>query len=85
MTIHAWIFSRFALTILRPGTAGLFSYILDTMGPEAGFVIATLYWVSCWIGSVAVALAVTGYLSVVWPVVSKPPGTTIATIVIICC
>jgi arginine:agmatine antiporter len=71
------------LTILRPGTAGLFSYILDTMGPGAGFVIAALYWVSCWIGGVAVALAVTGYLSVFLPVVSKPPGTTIATIVII--
>jgi arginine:agmatine antiporter len=71
------------LTILRPGTAGLFSYILDTMGAGAGFVVASLYWVSCWVGNVAVALAVTGYLSVFVPAVSKAPGTTIATIAII--
>jgi len=71
------------LTILRPGTAGLFSYILETTGPGTGFVIATLYWAGNWVGGVAVALAVTGYLSVFLPVVSRPPGATIATIAVI--
>jgi arginine:agmatine antiporter len=71
------------LAILRPGAAGLFSCILDAIGPGAGFVIAAVYWVSCWVGCVAVALAVTGYLSVFLPIVARPPGATLATIAVI--
>ncbi|HEY1837110.1 MAG TPA: amino acid permease [Rhizomicrobium sp.] len=71
------------LAVINPGTQGLFSYIRDAFGPCAGFVVGALYWASCLVGMVAVALAVTGYLSVFVPTVAKPPGTTIATIAII--
>jgi arginine:agmatine antiporter len=71
------------LVILKPGGAGLFSYVGDALGPGAGFVSAVLYWFATWIGGVAVALAVAGYLSVFLPVVAKPPGLTIATIAIV--
>jgi arginine:agmatine antiporter len=67
----------------HPGTGGLFSYIHDAFGPCAGFVAGALYWASCVVATVAVALAVTGYLSVFVPLVGKPPGLTIATIVVI--
>lgn len=71
------------LAMVNPQTAGLFSYVRDAFGPCAGFVTAVLYWASCLVAAVAIALAVAGYLSVFVPVVAKPPGLTIATIAII--
>ena len=71
------------LAIANPGTGGLFSYIRDALGPCAGFVAGVLYWASCLVASVAIALAIAGYLSVFVPVVAKPPGLTIATIAIV--
>ncbi|MGA9796738.1 MAG: amino acid permease [Rhizomicrobium sp.] len=71
------------LAVINPGTQGLFSYIRDAFGPCAGFVTGAVYWAGCLVGMVAIALAVTGYLSVFVPAVAKPPGTTIATIAII--
>jgi arginine:agmatine antiporter len=77
----AGVFS--CLSVLKPGAAGLFSYIRDALGPGAGFVSGVLYWFACWIGGVAVALAVTGYLSVFLPAVARQPGTTISNLAII--
>ena len=71
------------LAILRPATAGLFSYVREEFGPAAGFVAGVIYWISCWVGNVAIALAVTGYLSVFVPVIAKPPGASIATAAIL--
>jgi len=71
------------LTIMKPGRPGLFSYVGDTLGPAAGFISAMLYWFALWIGGVAVALAVAGYLSAFLPAVAKPPGLTAITIVVI--
>ena len=71
------------LAIANPGAGGLFSYIRDALGPCAGFVAGVLYWASCLVASVAIALAIAGYLSVFVPVVAKPPGLTVATIAIV--
>ncbi|MGI8840363.1 MAG: amino acid permease [Caulobacteraceae bacterium] len=71
------------LAILRPGTAGLFSYVREAFGPAAGFVAGAIYWTSCWVGNVAIALAVTGYLSVFLPAIAKPPASGMATVAIL--
>lgn len=71
------------LAIANPRAAGLFSYVRDAFGPCAGFVIGALYWASCLVACVAIALAIAGYLSVFVPVLAKPPGLTIATIAIV--
>ena len=68
------------LSIASPGTTGLFSYVRDAFGPGAGFVSGVFYWASCIVAQVALALAVTGYLSVFLPFVAKPPGATISTL-----
>jgi arginine:agmatine antiporter len=68
------------LATASPGTAGLFSYIREALGPGAGFVAGAVYWASCLPANVAVALAVSGYLSVFVPRIAKPPGLTLATI-----
>jgi arginine:agmatine antiporter len=77
----AGVFS--CLVILSPGQVGLFTYIRDALGQPAGFIAAVLYWFAIWIGGVAVALAVTGYLSVFVPAVAKPPGMTVATVAVV--
>ena len=71
------------LALANPGAAGLFSYVRDAFGGCAGFVTGALYWASCLVAIVAIALAVAGYLSVFVPVIAKPPGLTIATIAVI--
>jgi arginine:agmatine antiporter len=80
-SILAGVFS--CLAILKPGAAGLFSHIRGALGSGVGFVSAVLYWFACWIGGVAVALAVTGYLSVFLSAVAKPPGTTISNLIVV--
>jgi arginine:agmatine antiporter len=71
------------LAIANPGAAGLFSHIRDAFGPCAGFVAGVLYWASCVVACVAIALGIAGYLSVFVPFAAKPPGLTITTIAIV--
>ena len=71
------------LAILNPGAKDLFSYIRDALGPAAGFVSGVLYWASCLVACVAVALAVTGYLSFFVPVLKSQQGTAIATALVL--
>jgi arginine:agmatine antiporter len=75
--VFAW------LALINPGTRGLFSYIRDAFGPLAGFVVGAIYWASCIIAAVAVALAVTGYLGVFVPFVATPTGMTISTVAVL--
>ena len=74
----AFVFA--ALAMADPSRPGLFSYIRDAFGPGSAFVIGALYWASCAIANVAIALAMSGYLSVFIPAVAKPAGSAIATI-----
>jgi arginine:agmatine antiporter len=71
------------LAVINPGTRGLFSYVRDAFGPCPGFVIGVLYWASCLVACVAIALAVTGYSAVYVPIVAKPPANTIVTTAVI--
>ncbi len=68
------------LAILRPRAPGLFAYVRDTLGPGAGFVAGVVYWAVCWVGNVPIAIGVTGYLSVFFPLVATPPASTLTTL-----
>ncbi|HWA03868.1 MAG TPA: amino acid permease [Rhizomicrobium sp.] len=71
------------LAIVSPGTRGLFSYAREAFGPCAGFVSGALYWIIILTACVAIATAVTGYLSVFVPAVAAQPGSTICTVAVI--
>src|SRR6185312_15012370 len=71
------------LTVISPGTRGLFSYVRESFGPGAGFVAGVLYWFTVLTACVAVATAVTGYLSVFIPAIAKPPMSTVCNVVVI--
>ena len=72
-----------ALVILRPGVDGVADYARLAAGRYAGFQSGFAYWVSNWIGTVAIALAVTGYMTVFLPALRSPVGSALATIAVI--
>jgi arginine:agmatine antiporter len=71
------------LAMADPNAKGLFAYIRDGVGSSVGFVVGVLYWASCLIACVAIALAVTGYLSVFVPAAAKPPVSDVVTVAVI--
>ena len=72
-----------ALVILRPEVDGVADYARIAAGRYAGFQSGFAYWVSNWTGTVAIALAVTGYLTVFLPAVRSPAASAAATIAVI--
>lgn len=67
------------LTTLRPGSDGLATLVGDRLGRVFGFQTAQFYWLTCWIGDIAVAVAVTGYLAFFFPVLREIWPGAIAT------
>ncbi|MEO8225110.1 MAG: amino acid permease [Gammaproteobacteria bacterium] len=56
------------LISLRPDSVGMVRQVRDGLGRFFGFHASLLYWVGGWVGNVAIAVAATGYLSVLFPV-----------------
>ena len=72
-----------ALVVLRPDVDGVADYARIAAGRYAGFQSGFAYWVSNWTGTVAIALAVTGYLTVFLPILRSPLASAGATIAVI--
>ncbi len=68
--VIAGVFAR--LGVLAPWAGGPYAFARATLGRYFGFQTNYIYWISCWIGNVGIALAVTGYLTVLVPAL-KPP------------
>lgn len=75
--VFAW------LTILRPGSDGLAMLVGERLGRVFGFQTAQFYWLTCWIGDIAIAVAVTGYLAFFFPVLRDiwPGAITTAAVI----
>ncbi|MBB6250784.1 amino acid permease [Nitrospirillum iridis] len=71
------------LAILCPQEPGLAGYVRTGLGRRLGFIAAFFYWVSTWFGNVAIALAVTGYLASLVPVLKLPLTLGLATVAVI--
>jgi arginine:agmatine antiporter len=74
--VIAGVFAR--LGVLAPWAGGPYAYARATMGRYFGFQTNYIYWISCWVGNVGIALAVTGYLADLVPAL-KPPLISAAT------
>jgi arginine:agmatine antiporter len=72
-----------ALAVIRPGTDGIVTYSGEGVHPVFGFMSWASYWVSGWVGNVAVALAAVGYLAVFFAGLKSPPVGMAATIAIL--
>lgn len=71
------------LGLLSPQAGGPYAIARDALGPFAGFQCAALYWISNVVGNVAIALSVTGYATVFWPVLAQPIPAALVTSAII--
>ena len=67
-----------------PKIGGPYAYTYAAFGKLPGFLMAWGYWISCWTGVAALAVACSGYISVFIPVVNNVPvASAISSIVIV--
>lgn len=71
----------FGLVIARlarrqPAVGGPYAYARAAFGEFAGFLVGWGYWISCWSGVAAVAVAMTSYLGDLFPGLARYPTTT---------
>src|SRR5262245_30281421 len=68
----------------RPAVGGPYAYAREAFGEFAAFLVGWGYWISCWCGVAAVAVAMTSYLGALLPAAkAHPTATTIAAIVLL--
>jgi arginine:agmatine antiporter len=68
---------------LDPQEGGPYAYARDFLGPYIGFQTNYIYWFANWIGNVAIALAVVGYLAEFIPRINSPRASVFAAAVVI--
>jgi amino acid transporter len=68
---------------LCPKEGGLYAFARDGLGEYAAFTETWCYWLSLWVGNVAVAICGIGYLSYFFPMLKDPLTSAIAAIVAI--
>ena len=83
VTVFSWVLCTVlaivvALAFVRlaqrhPLAESVDDYVRPALGRDAGFLASTLYWLSCWIGNNAIAVAAFGYLAVLLPVDGHAP------------
>lgn len=93
MTIVSWLICALgalllagtfaALAIWRPEPEGIVGYARYALGDYVGFQAGLAYWVSDWLGGVAIALAVVGYSAHFLPVLNQSIPGAAATIAVI--
>ncbi|EPZ2456684.1 histidine-histamine antiporter [Citrobacter youngae] len=93
ISIWGWVFTIigvialalvFAKTsLITPRTGGIVAYASDAFGPFIGFQTTMCYWISAWVGNVALLVAGVGYLSFFFPELKNPAYGCIAAIIIL--
>jgi arginine:agmatine antiporter len=71
------------LSQVAPQPGGPCAYAAQALGPYFGFQANALYWLSCWIGNIAIAVAAMGYLANFIPGLDQPVPGAFATIAFI--
>lgn len=71
------------LGFLCPKEGGLYAFARDGLGEYAAFTETWCYWLSLWVGNVAISVAGIGYMSYFWPVLKTPVVGGVAAIVAI--
>ncbi len=93
ITIIGWLVATVgallvAVTLARlaqisPQAGGPCAYAGDALGPYIGFQSTFLYWISCWVGNIAIAVAAIGYLASFFPGLAFTMQASVATVAII--
>jgi arginine:agmatine antiporter len=93
ITIIGWLFATFGAALIAvvlaklaqiaPQAGGPAAYAGVALGPYMGFQANFIYWICCWIGNIAIAIAAIGYLASLFPTLALPIYSTLATVGII--
>ncbi|MGI9491937.1 MAG: amino acid permease [Geminicoccaceae bacterium] len=67
--VLALIFGRLARLVTKTG--GPYAYSREGFGDFAGFLIAWGYWIALWAGNAAVAVAFSGYMAFLFPIIAE--------------
>ena len=70
----AIVFAR--LSRAYPQAGGPYAYVHVAFGPLIAFIVSWGYWISIWVGNVALATAGVSYLSPLMPWIVEKPGTS---------
>ncbi|PMC11674.1 histidine-histamine antiporter, partial [Klebsiella aerogenes] len=70
-------------SLITPRAGGIVAYASDAFGPFIGFQTTICYWISAWIGNVALLVAGVGYLSYFFPALHNPVYGCITAIAIL--
>ena len=81
ISLLAWVFTSIGalllalvfakLGMLMPRIGGPYAYCREAFGEFVGFQMAYNYWIALWIGNSAIAVALSGYLGVFFPVLNE--------------
>jgi arginine:agmatine antiporter len=71
------------LAHLAPAAGGPLAYAGEALGPFVGFQTNVIYWVCCWVGNIAIAVAAVGYLASFFTSLSTPLNAAIGTAALI--
>lgn len=93
VTIVGWILATAAATLIAvvfaklgqiaPASGGPAAYARIALGPFMGFQASFIYWICCWIGNIAIAVAAIGYLAAFLPALRTPALGSLAVVAII--
>jgi len=76
--VVARVLGKLGTYAAEPG--GVMAYAGRALGPFMGFQATAVYWMSCWIGNIALAVLGIGYLSSFFPAVAAPAHVALAAI-----
>ncbi|THD79273.1 MAG: amino acid permease [Phenylobacterium sp.] len=71
------------LAAAAPAATGLAAYVEEGLGKFPAAVCAFIYWVECWVGNVALGLAVAGALGFLAPALAAPGPRLAVTLALI--
>jgi arginine:agmatine antiporter len=60
------------LGALRPRADGVVDYACEALHPALGHLSWFAYWLNCWVGTTAIAVAAVGYLAFFFPILKTP-------------
>jgi APA family basic amino acid/polyamine antiporter len=72
----AVVFAR--LSQAYPAAGGPYAYVELAFGPFTAFIVAWGYWISIWVGNVAIATGAVSYLTPLLPWIATTPGASAA-------
>ncbi|MGH9392715.1 MAG: amino acid permease [Terriglobales bacterium] len=76
--VVARVLGRLGQHAALPG--GVMAYAGRALGPFMGFQATAIYWMSCWIGNIALAVVAVGYLGSFVPALAAPAHVAAAAI-----